>query len=828
VVAPRSRDVAPVRLLDSSADGVANAAGLLAPGGRPATLTRSIDGPASWPTGTTAAASSAHAPNGGNDGRPRNYVGANAIDGNADTFWNDDTERAYPDVLTIQAPSAVELPGITLTSSADGVPSDFTVEAWQDGAWVQQATITGNSAVTRAVRFTKPVTTDQVRITVTRDQDNGKGVFTRVAEVAPNIVTQPYIDLDFGKVVSGKLALQIAGASDSAPELRLAFSETREYLSDRSDFSRSDFSGGDGTDDHVPASKGETWVDTAGCQFGTHVCATGQRGFRYVRVYLAPAPGDETYAASTGSVRIDAARLRFGAYLGTPDTYKGTFLSSDDLLNGIWYASTYTVELNTDVFDRDDVEPRGAWNEGLQGKVVLHDGAKRDRDPYIGDVAVSGLVDLVSHADRAPIVNVLDDLAKHQRVDGWIPPASINSYTLPLFDYPAWWVLTAADYVRYTDDRAFASRSWDTLTRLMDGWYPSVTDANGLLDKSKANGYDGYGDYAFLPRTGEITYYNANYVRALRGAADLADTLGHAQQAQAWRARAQQVSVAVNAHLWDPTSGAYLDASGSSCHPQDGNAFAILAGIASPQQATAGLSYLSTNLARPWGNAFVDQNCWGAGTSDRVYGFLGYPEVLARFSSGDTAGALEELRREWGWMIDHDPGNTVWEATGSNGDIANYEQGYSSMAHGWAAGAAPALTNELVGVSPTADGFARYDVVPHPGDVEWAKGKVPTPHGAIDASWDQRDGSFTLRVDAPHGTVGRLGVPTSGDGVNVRVDGRLVWDKHGLVSQHRHGHGRSHGRGLSSDELATTSDGRYVYVSGLDAGSHVVSATPAS
>ena len=34
------------------------------------------------------------------------------------------------------------------------------------------------------------------------------------------------------------------------------------------------------------------------------------------------------------------------------------------------------------------------------------------------------------------------------------------------------------------------------------------------------NGTSGYGDYAFLPRSGEVTYYNVLYVKALRDAAD--------------------------------------------------------------------------------------------------------------------------------------------------------------------------------------------------------------------------------------------------------------------------------------------------------------------
>lgn len=152
----------------------------------------------------------------------------------------------------------------------------------------------------------------------------------------------------------------------------------------------------------------------------------------------------------------------------------------------------YTVELNTDTFLNGSVDPRTAFSTSLSGKTVVFDGAKRDRDPYGGDVGVESLVDLVSHANGQGAINVLLDLAAHQRSDGWIPPASINSYTLQLFDYPAWWAVATTDYVRYTANTTFATASWTAMKLLMDTWYPSVTDGAGLLDKQGS--YSGYGD----------------------------------------------------------------------------------------------------------------------------------------------------------------------------------------------------------------------------------------------------------------------------------------------------------------------------------------------
>ena len=135
-----------------------------------------------WPAGTTAAASSYHAPNVYN-GQVRTYDPGNAIDDNLATFWNDDTPGSFPDLLTITAPSAVHLTGVGFASIVDGVPTDFTVQCWDGSAWTTQATVTGNSDLYRWIPFAAPVDTTQVRVVVTASQlQNGN--FTRIAELA--------------------------------------------------------------------------------------------------------------------------------------------------------------------------------------------------------------------------------------------------------------------------------------------------------------------------------------------------------------------------------------------------------------------------------------------------------------------------------------------------------------------------------------------------------------------------------------------------------------------------------------------------------------------
>lgn len=391
----------------------------------------------------------------------------------------------------------------------------------------------------------------------------GDGVTTLTRKTGDD--EMPSIVLDFGQNHVGILSINFAGsetfsepgqdtnssASAALPGITLAFSETLEYLTNRSDFTRSDnlpdaskFT--NGTDQIAVKHAPYTWTDQLGCQYnntasGRQVCADGLHGFRYLRITLQALPSDAPHTSALGSVSIASLTLAFSAFLGTPDTFTGWFECSDAALTQWWYDAVYTNDLCIDTFRANDTDPRDAASPSLLGKQVLHDGAKRDRDPYVGDLAVSALTLYLSHhANVAPARDVLADLADHQREDGWIPPASINGYTLPLYDYPLWWVVCSSDLVLYTGDQGYLDEYYGAMVRVLDVYYPNSTNAAGLLEKGLGTS-SGYGDYAFLPRSGIITYYNALYILALKRAAQLAEFKGEEDDAARWKARAALV-----------------------------------------------------------------------------------------------------------------------------------------------------------------------------------------------------------------------------------------------------------------------------------------------
>ncbi|KAI0127468.1 Six-hairpin glycosidase-like protein [Xylariales sp. AK1849] len=607
----------------------------------------------------------------------------------------------------------------------------------------------------------------------------------------------PAVVVDFGQNVVGQLTIDFAGSqtfSEGDAGIRLIFSETLQFLTDRSDFTRSD--NGEtpdlkivpsGTDQIAVDSQPYTWIDQWGCKYGNQVCSDGLHGFRYVKITLDALADDAPYTSSEGYVAISSVGLQFSGYLGTPDTFAGWFECSDANLTQWWYDGSYTTEMGTDVFRSNDTEPRGANSSSLIGKLVLHDGAKRDRDPYVGDLAVSALTSYLTHDVHEAARNVMEDLIQHQRSDGWIPPASIRDYELPLFDYPLWWVSSSWDYVYYSGNLSYLESYYSNLQSVLDNYYPANTANNSLLLRP-----DGYGDYAFLSRPGSAAYYSALYVLALNRAADLADLLSQSSDSDRWRQRALSVSESFANELWDPSVGAFFDRkcndTGCDAHTQDGNSIAILSGIidSNSTYAASALSYLSSANTYPYGNSFYDAGGDSLSSCDacsqRVYAFISYFEIAARFETGSVSSALDQIRRMYGWMASQDPGVTMWEGIGAGG--IPYEGADTSMAHGWSTGIVPLLSNYVLGVKPIKPGFQEWVVRPYVGDLTWARGEVPTPYGGLNVSWeyDEEQGTFQASVEAPNGTVGTVGVPyDGGQQPEISVDGEVVWDGKGLA-----------------------------------------------
>jgi hypothetical protein len=633
--------------------------------------------------------------------------------------------------------------------------------------------------------------------------------------------TSPLLMLDFGKEVGGEISVHVLSASSPAPQLHACFSETKAEmaLTPAQNDGEAAYAPGCDTANIWNGYPGTpyTWdsdshtLPLSGTALPATITDTEPRGgFRYLTLFL-DGPGSVTL--NDVSLDFQAAPLQ-----ADPAAYRGWFLSSSNELNELWYAGAYTVQMDTWMSDtakswpystgepdQADAQIPGADPD----QEVILDGAKRDRVVWQGDLSVEAPVTYLSTDDVAAVDNSLSSLARQQLPDGFVPAESLvgphnlgeeTSYG----EYVTWFVDNAYQHWLYTDDNVYLASDWDGLRQAV-AWLESVReqDPQGLIAFGAVNacGHYGYSD------CGHETYVNALYVRNLDEMARLATVLGDSADAATYAARATVVSNAINAQLWDPTVGAYrLSREIPNAYPQDANATAVLTGVASPAQAAGALAYLRVNDWSTYGSLTVSPSTPNSAISP------GYEPLPSGFEAEDRLGdtdPLSQLQGEalldayWGYELQQDPGSTYWEAMNTAGQPAIGQ--FTSLAHGWAAAPTIALTSDTLGVIPTGGGYSTFDVVPHPGDLTWAQGVVPTPHGAISASWQANSGGFALKVGVPKQTTARLAVPTSGARVVVLLDGREVWNGSAPVGGAR-----------------ASTDGTAVYVAGVGAGGHTL------
>lgn len=588
-----------------------------------------------------------------------------------------------------------------------------------------------------------------------------------------------YVTLDFGKEVGGLTTLHFAG-SDGAQQVGLAFNESSAYVATDSDAS----TGGPRSRD------GALTADVDGRTAYTTPEKYLRGGFRYLTIFM----------RSGGSVDLDGVSLHYtpAPQVKDPSKYANYFYSSDDLLNRIWYAGAYTVQLNTISPKTGRVweAPAALWdNTGDigSGASILVDGAKRDRTVWPGDLGVEIPTAYAAFDDTASARNSLDVIYQHQRDTGELPYAGpeLNKYGSDT--YHLWTLAASWDYYKYTGDAQWVAGIWDRYKKAVD-YTSAKVDAKGLLSIT------GTSDSVRILAKGENLIANVLLWRVLDTGSQLARTQGDTGLAESYAQRAAALRTAINADFWDDAVGAYRFYPGNAIHPQDGNSLAVWYGLADQEQARR----ISAELKGNWNEvaSTAPENKGNPGV------FSGSMEVNAHFAAGgqaaDQAG-VDIIRREWGYMLSHPQGtgSTFWESYRNPGDGCVFCSSYTSLAHAWATGPVTALTFGVLGLNPTGTGGRSFDFVPHTADLSFAQGRITTTLGAVEGSWKVAEGAYTAKLKAPQAATGRAGVPTFGERIKVRVDGHLVWDGTRALMQ------------------GVRSDGEYVYVDGLH-GNHTI------
>lgn len=418
---------------------------------------------------------------------------------------------------------------------------------------------------------------------------------------------------------------------------------------------------------------------------------------------------------------VQIKRIRFRLSL-MPSEQMGWFQSADPMLNEIWEVGKYTLLVN---------------------KHQEYESCPRHEMKYFsGDGIICGLVDYYVFGDK----QLVDTSLSLTEIDSNVGLRwDIYNNNTALWDYPAWRLITFYNQYKYFCDKDFVARYYkECADSLM--WMIHRA-SNGLIFQYPCWGAPFYSDSGSVEytcsydRLGERPYLNALYYKSLICMVELAKVMGD-HRADEWAAEAERVKRAFNERLWSEEAGAYLDTYDTSYIPQDGNALAVLHGLADERKAKRIFATLEKKNWTPYGSAILSKKTEHTlGGFDAISPPMCTYEAEARFLHHDAEGALKLIRNLWGTMIRKGAGS-FWEYAPNDG-----EKGWPNRCHGWSSGCTYLLSAYVLGIRPGADGYDVLHFEPQ-GDVGAFGGVVPTARGlvAVRCSVNGGEKQYTLAV----------------------------------------------------------------------------------
>jgi alpha-L-rhamnosidase len=406
----------------------------------------------------------------------------------------------------------------------------------------------------------------------------------------------------------------------------------------------------------------------------------------------------------------------------------GSFSCSDELLNNVWAAGRRTVD------------------HGSLDSYV--DCPTREQRAWVGDSVVHQMVDLATNADWR-MAHWWVELAASPRNDGILPMSVAGDLeaddpaTIP--DYTFHWIRGVYNLWLY--DPTFDARRFLPIAARALAWFtPYLDERNALRD---VPGWILI-DWAAVSNDGASASLTALFAKALRDVAEMSSALDDHGQARWATTIYERISEGFD-QFYDVERALYVDQlpqrNSELAHQplsQHTNATALAAGLVpterwesivaalcdttrvkhyswlSPginflehgsQDMYTGSAYLFGRPPAPWWDIKHD-----IVAAQPFYRYVVHDAVAAAGRSDLIAG----LCRDWQRLLMRDAYtlSEVWSA--------------GSHCHAWSATPTRDLIVHTLGITPDrGSGFQRARIAPALGDLAWATGSAPSPHGLI-------------------------------------------------------------------------------------------------
>ncbi|THW94770.1 Six-hairpin glycosidase [Aureobasidium pullulans] len=598
------------------------------------------------------------------------------------------------------------------------------------------------------------------------------------------------VTYDYTKNIGGLVSFIVSSSSDSEQYIGISYTESSLWISP------------DGSDATQNIAIDETlWFKITGPGNYSVEPLHDRGGFRYLNVYH----------NTTGNVTLSHLQTYFTAMPHFPDDgigeYTGYFHSNDEKLNRVWYAGAYTDQLCTipstagnSLVDLDATDPNTPtvwWSNSTltNGSSAFTDGPKRDKLVWPGDFAISVPGVFLSTDDAITVKLSLQQLfASQNATTGALPWFAQPIYVFPensfinfgkvvfSFNYHLFTLLGLHNYWIYTGDDEYLQQNWNRF-KLALNYSLSFVDETGLANVTSSFDWlrEGMGDHNI----------EANSI--LKHTLDVAVTLAYAvndtSHIASWKNSSATIVSAANTLLWDSSASLYKDNETTTLHPQDGNVWSIISGVASANQSTD----ISSALAARWGPYGAPAPEAGTTVSPFITGF----ELQAHFLAGQPQRAIELMQFMWADFMLDDPrmtNSTYIEGYDTSGALhypAYADDARISHAHGWSSGPVLALSTFAVGLHVL--NATNWIAHPQPGNLTNVEAGFKVDHGTYSGNYSVTANGASYVLSTPPGTKGSLVLDTPGCNAIIKVTGvgSDVRGKHGKKfnwAKQIHGH----------------------------------------
>ena len=250
------------------------------------------------------------------------------------------------------------------------------------------------------------------------------------------------------------------------------------------------------------------------------------------------------------------------------------------------------------------------------------------------------------------------------------------------------------------------------------------------------------------------TVVNAFYYRALTLISKMAAAIDSTSDATYFKEKSEKIKKIFNENFFNEKNKIYIDGIGSEHASLHANMFPLAFGLVTDERKESVVNFIKSK--------------WMA---CGVYGARYLMQALYNAEQGLYAMELMTNNSDRGWLNMIRVGATMTTEAWDQ----KYMPDYYSWNHAWSASPAYLIPHYLMGIQPAEPGFGKIIIKPQPGDLKWAKLKLPTIRGDIFTEITQEPGSFfNLEISIPANTVAKVYLPKMADKQIVRKDGNRI------------------------------------------------------